>query len=168
MSTKNDYSSEEWKAISGAPAAAGLFITLADANGPVGIAKEALAVRNAIVDAARDDAPEIIKALAETAKSGGGERPELPEVPKGDTAKVRVALIRTIKTAVDAVERKSPGEVDAYRTWLASVAKKVAQAAKEGGFLGIGGTLVSGDEQEALDQLADVLGVDIRTDTPHT
>ena len=167
MSTKNDYSSEEWKAISGAPVAAGLFIVLADASGPVGISKEAHAVRNAITDAARGDAPEIIKALAETAKSGG-ERPELPDVPKGDSAKMRVALIRTIKTAVDAVERKSPGELDAYRTWLASVATKVAHASKEGGFLGIGGTLVSSDEQAALDQLADVLGVDARTDTPHS
>ena len=65
MSTRNDYSSEEWKAISGAPVAAGLFIVLADASGPVGISKEAHAVRNAITDAARGDAPEIIKALAE-------------------------------------------------------------------------------------------------------
>src|SRR5262245_19158770 len=107
MSTKNDYSSEEWKAISSAPVAAGLFITLADANGLVGIAKEGRAVRNAISDAAKNDAPEIIKAVAESWQSGG-ERPEVPDVPKGDTRKMRVALIRTIKTAVDSVESKSP------------------------------------------------------------
>jgi hypothetical protein len=51
MSMK-DYSDQEWKAISGAPTAAGLFITLADASGPVGIAKEAMAVSRAISEAA--------------------------------------------------------------------------------------------------------------------
>ncbi len=65
MSTKNDYSAEEWKAITGAPVAAGLYITLADASGPVGIAKEAMAVGKAITESAGADAPEVVKALAE-------------------------------------------------------------------------------------------------------
>ena len=58
MSKKTDYSPEEWKAISGAPVAAGLFITLSDASGPVGIAKEAMAVGKAITESAVGDAPE--------------------------------------------------------------------------------------------------------------
>jgi hypothetical protein len=74
MSNKANYSAEEWKAISAAPVAAGLLITLSDASGPVGIAKEAMAVGKAITDSARGDAPEIVKALAETVKSGGGHR----------------------------------------------------------------------------------------------
>jgi hypothetical protein len=158
MSTKTDYSADEWKAISGAPVAAGLFITLSDASGPVGIAKEALAAGRAITDSAVGDAPEILKALAEVVKSGGG-RPELPEVPTGDRAKTKDALIGTIRAAVSAVERKSPGEVEAYKACLASVAAKVSQASKEGGFLGIGGTRVSVDEQEALNELARILSM---------
>ena len=158
MSTKTDYSTDEWKAISGAPVAAGLFVTLSDASGPVGIAKEALAVGKAITDSATGDAPEVVKSLAESVKSGG-ERPELPDVPTGDPAKTKDALIGAIRAGIGAVERKSPDEADAYKTWLASVAARVSQASKEGGFLGIGGTRVSSDEQEALNQLADVLGV---------
>jgi hypothetical protein len=165
MSKKNDYSAEEWKAISGAPVAAGLFITLSDASGPVGIAKEALAVGKAITDSAQGEAPEIVKALAEAVKSGG-ERPELPDVAMGDRARTKDGLLGTIKTAVGAVERKSPGELEGYKTWLASVAAKVAQASKEGGFLGIGGTPVSRDEQEGLEQLSNVLGVTVRRVAP--
>jgi hypothetical protein len=161
MSTKTDYSAEEWKAISGAPVAAGLFVTLADASGPVGVAKEALAVGKAIAQSALGDAPEIVKALAESVKGKEG-RPELPDVPTGDRTQTKNALIDAIKAAVRAVEGKSPNEVEGYKTWLASVAAKVAQAAKEGGFLGIGGTLVSRDEEEALKQLADVLGIGSR------
>ena len=165
MSTKTDYSVDEWKAISGAPVAAGLFITLSDPSGPVGIAKEALAVGKAITDSAAGDAPEIVKSLAEIVKSGAG-RPELPDVPAGDRAKTKDALIGAIRAAVGAIERKSPGEVEAYKTWLASVAAKVSQASKEGGFVGIGGTRVSSDEQQALNQLADILGV--RRTTPQS
>jgi hypothetical protein len=167
MSTKSDYSAEEWKAISGAPVAAGLFITLSDASGPVGIAKEAMAVGKAITDSAAGEAPEVVKSLAESVKSGGG-RPELPSVPTGDRAKAKDALLGTIRAAVGTVEKKSPAEAEGFKTWLASVAGKVSQASKEGGFLGIGGTPVSSDEQHALTQLAEVLGVSRRRSATHS
>ena len=162
MSTKTDYSADEWKAISGAPVAAGLFVTLSDASGPVGIAKEAIAVGKAITESAQGDAPEIVKSLAESVKTGGG-RPELPDVPTGDRAQVKDAVIGAIRKAVEAVERKSPNEVEGFKVWLTSVAVKVSQASKEGGFLGIGGTVVSAQEQEALTTLAGVLGVTARS-----
>jgi len=158
MSTMKDYNAEEWKAISAAPVAAGLLITLSDASGPFGIAKEAMAVGQAITSSAQNDSPEIVRALAESVKTGGG-RPELPDVPTGDRTKAKDALLGTIKAAVRAIETKSAAEVAAYKTWLVSVAAKVSEASKEGGFLGIGGTLVSTDEQNALRQLSDALGV---------
>jgi hypothetical protein len=156
MSTKNDYNAEEWKAITSAPVAAGLFITLADASGPVGIAKEAMAVGRAITDAAQGQTPEIVKAIATSVKNSG--RPETPDLPKmASRAESKEALTSAIKTAVDAVERHSPGEVQAYKMWLTNIAKKVAEASKEGGFLGMGGTLVSQSEEEALNELKAVL-----------
>jgi len=124
MSTKNDYNAEEWKAIASAPVAAGMFITLADASGPVGIAKEAMAVGRAITDAAQGQAPEIVKAIATSMKDSG--RPETPDIPISNRAKSKLALTNTIKSAVDAVERHSPTEVEPYKAWLAAVARKVA------------------------------------------
>jgi hypothetical protein len=44
-----------------------------------------------------------------------------------------------------------------------AAAKRVAEAAREGGFLGFGGTLVSEREQEALEELAGKLGVPATT-----
>ena len=66
MSTKTDYTSDEWKAISSAPVAAGLLISLADASGPVGLAKEAIAVGKAIAESTESDVPKIVKSLART------------------------------------------------------------------------------------------------------
>ena len=97
-----------------------------------------------------------MKSLAESVKAGN--RPEMPDVPTGDRAKTQEALMGVIKTAVGALQAKSPTEAESYKAWLASVAAKVSQASKEGGFLGIGGTRVSTDEEAALKQLSDVLG----------
>jgi len=158
MSTRLDYNEAEWKAISSAPLAAGMLITLSDASGPLGIAKEAMAVSRAIAESASGDAPEVVRSLAESAKTWGG-RPAMPDVPRGSREQAKDALIGAINAAVEAVETKSPSEVQSYKTWLASVAVRVAQASKEGGFLGIGGTPVSAEEQAAVDQLAAMLNV---------
>jgi hypothetical protein len=158
MSTQQDYNETEWKAISSAPLAAGLLITLSDASGPIGIAKEALAVSRAISDSATGDAPEVVKSVAESAKTWGG-RPAMPDIPRTSRAQAKDALIGTINAAVGAVETKSPAEVESYKTWLTSVAVRVAHASKEGGFLGVGGTPVSAEEQAAVEQLAAMLKV---------
>jgi hypothetical protein len=160
MSTKNEYSAEEWKTISGAPVVAGLYISLSDASGPVGLTKEAIAVGKAITDSTVDSSPEIVRSIAESVKSAGG-RPELPDVPKGDRATMQAELISHIKRAVIAVETKSPAEAEPFKAWLVSVAAKVARASKEGGFLGFGGTLVSEEEQKAIAQLAAALGTSV-------
>jgi hypothetical protein len=162
MSKKTDYSAEEWKAISGAPVAAGLLITLADASDPVGIAKQALAVGKALARSSTSgNAPEIVKSIAENVKSAGG-RPDLLDVLTGDRAQTNDVLIGAIKTAVRAVECKSPGEAEAYKAWLASIAAAASRASKEAGFLGLAGPMVSNDEEEAIQRLADALRVRTR------
>jgi hypothetical protein len=159
MSTRQDYSELEWQAITSGPLAAGMLIALSDASGPIGIAKEAMAVGKAIADSATGEAPEVVKSLAESAKTWGG-RPTMPHIPRGDREQAKNALIGAINAAVDAVEEKSPAEAEGYKAWLASVAVRVAHASKEGGnFLGVGGTPVSAEEQAAVEQLAALLNV---------
>jgi hypothetical protein len=68
-------------------------------------------------------------------------------------------MIEKITADVAIVEQQAPAEVDAYKAWLMAIAVQVANASKEGGFLGFGGTRVSGGEQAALERLSSVLGV---------
>ena len=57
------------------------------------------------------------------------------------------------------VTRKAtPEEAAAFRTWLLDTAKRTAEAAKEGGFMGFKAERVSEGEQEMLDKLGEVLG----------
>jgi hypothetical protein len=71
-----------------------------------------------------------------------------------------------VSKAVDALKATSAlldakGGLDAapFKTWLAGIAKSVAEAAPEGGFLGFGGTQVSEPEKATVAQIAAALGV---------
>jgi len=57
------------------------------------------------------------------------------------------------------VTQKSPAEADEFKQWLMTIANRTAEAGKEGGFLGIGGTRVSEKEKTELAALASALGV---------
>ena len=56
---------------------------------------------------------------------------------------------------------KAPADAVAYKTWLAGIAKAVAEAAPEGGFLGFGGTQVSDAEKATVGDIATALGVPV-------
>ena len=157
MSKATDYTPEEWKVISSAPMMAGLLVSLSDMSGPIGLAKEAMAVVKAVNDTASGTTAELIKSVADEIRSQGG-RSDLSEI-RSDPANARAALIDRCKQAVALVEQKSPAEAQDYKQWLLSMAHSTAAASKEGGFLGFGGTVVSETETAAVRDLALALGM---------
>ena len=56
-------------------------------------------------------------------------------------------------------KKATPEESTEVKQWLANVAKATAEATKEGGFLGFGGTLVSDEEKAALATIHSTLGL---------
>jgi hypothetical protein len=157
MPKSTDYTAEEWKTISSAPMLAGLLVSVADLSGPVGMVKEAMAVVKSVTESATNNSNELIRAVAEGVKAGAGT-PDTSEL-RTDPARARVILIERCKQAAALVGQKSAGEAEEYKRWLVSLARKAAEASKEGGFLGIGGTLVSEAENAALRDMAAALGV---------
>jgi hypothetical protein len=88
--------------------------------------------------------------------------PSLPDfksmLGEGDKAKqmsnLKTAILGKIRGTLDILKQKaSPEEVTSYTAMLSKVADNAANAAKEGGFLGFGGTRVSAPEQAFLDEL---------------
>ena len=55
-------------------------------------------------------------------------------------------------------EKASAEEKEEFKAWAMSIAENVAKAAKEGGFLGIGGVRVSDGEKEMYAKIAAALG----------
>jgi hypothetical protein len=72
------------------------------------------------------------------------------------------ALEELDKVAKLLKEKATPDEISEYNQWVLSIAENVAKAAKEGGFLGFGGELVSEGEKEFYAEVASILDSDTR------
>ena len=139
----------EWSQVRAAPAAALMLVATSDLSGPLGTIKEVQAASKALADAARA-APDPASVIG--AAFGSGVDAELLKLVR-ELAPSQDKLIDIVKAGASAVATRDPAQSAAYKSTLLAVAQATAEAAKEGGIFGIGGTLVSQDEQAAIDQL---------------
>ncbi len=142
------YSDDEWRAIRLGPMAAAQVVMLSDPSGPVGTLKEATTVARTMSEGRPDAPPASLLAVAWDEPLAMDELKTL-----GGRKATKDSLLADVRSAVALVASKSPGDAVAYRRFLTMVATKVAEASKEGGFLGIGGTRVSPEEHAALEEL---------------
>ena len=56
------------------------------------------------------------------------------------------------------LEAKAPGEAAVFKAWLRGISQRVAEASKEGSFLGVGGVQVSDAEKATLADISKALG----------
>jgi hypothetical protein len=162
MTTKTDFTVEEWNVIRRAPFMAGLVVVAASPSGPIGVVKEMFAVGKTLADVKLHGASsDLIKAVVADLETAEARQQSAPAELQGKTPdQVRTSALEACRQAAAVVEKKAkPDEAQAFKQWLVSVSQKVAEAAKEGGFLGFGGTRVSEQETSALNDLASTLGV---------
>jgi len=157
MSKQGDYTSEEWTVLTSAAAFSSMLVSMVDVSGPIGLLQEATAGYKAAIAALEAPGSELVHAVAASVKSAS--RPDMSRLPK-DREALRVALVDRCRAAVAVVTARSPGEAEDYRHWLLSIATAAAEGAKEGTFLGLGGTRVSKAEAAALRHLKSALGLE--------
>lgn len=159
MTTKNEFSAEEWTRIVRAPFVAGMAISMADPGGPIEIAKESVAMlRSATSPTSREQLIAEI-ALDIQAESQDKQNPLKGFKPQkdapGSLADQVLAELSEVRGIVS--EKATPAETEAFGLWLVDVAQAAADAGKEGGFMGIGAVRVSDREQTMLDRLREVV-----------
>jgi hypothetical protein len=149
--TKKLFAEDEWTKVSLAPLAAASLVMLASpSKGDDATAEAASAV--AAIDGARQGT-----AAWSLMNIAYGKGVTVADLQKFINETPPAALASTIKSAVAAVAAKDPAEAAAYKQMLLQVGQSVAEAAKEGGFLGMGKKLVSDEEQAALDELRNLV-----------
>jgi hypothetical protein len=155
MTTKQDFTDEEWTRIRRAPLVAGVAISLADPGGPIEIAKETMAtVRSATLPPSQQELLAAV-ALEVQAMTQHKQNPLGDFKPRGGQQ-----VLEELKTVNELVTaRATAEEAEAFRGWLLVAAQAAADAGKEGGFLGFGGEQVSAGEQRMLDQVRAALGM---------
>jgi hypothetical protein len=162
MLTKADFAVEEWNVIRRAPFMAGLVVVAASPSGPLGVVKEMFAVGKALADVKLHGASsDLVKAVTADLETAEARQQSAPAELQGKTPdQVRTAALEACRQAASLVEKKaSPDEAQAFKQWLVSLGQKVAEAAREGGFLGFGGTRVNAQETSALTDLSSALGI---------
>jgi hypothetical protein len=158
MTTKADFTDEEWTRVVRAPFVAGLAISLADPGGPVEGAKETMAtVRSATNPPSREQLLAEV-ALEVQAMAQQHENPLKGYRPTGDgpPGPQIIAELRSVREIVAA--KASAEETAAFAEWLVASAGAAAEAAKEGGFMGFGATRISEREQAMLDEVRAAVG----------
>jgi hypothetical protein len=158
MTTKADFTDEEWVRLGRSPLVAGMAITLADPGGPIEALKESTAAIRTVIAAAESGGHgELVQAVARDVaeKARARQNPMAGFRPTGASARDDVLdELRAVNALL--VEKAAPEERDQFIDWLRTAAQNTAKAAKEGGFLGFNAQLVSEREQQMLDTLGEI------------
>ena len=160
MSLKDNFTQEEWLKVMTAPGRAGAAVVAASPSGVTGLVAEMQAISGAIRESVSSATrTPLMEAMAADLM---GTPPD-PKTLQGDQAKnmedVKAQSIEGVRQAVWLVSSKaSPEDAAAYRQMLLKVIENTANAAKEGGFMGIGGEQVSDKERAVMDELRGVIG----------
>ncbi|NTU84952.1 MAG: DUF937 domain-containing protein [Chloroflexales bacterium] len=155
------FTDAEWADLQAAPVNAGALIMLADPSGGGGLGKEIDALQVAVGKAVASSAPtDLVNILFRDGIPTSVVDDLVKSYQKTDGLIMREALLTPVSAAMAAVRAKGvKGEAEAFQSLLTATLQQVASAAKEGGFLGIGGTNVSDAEKEALDAVSAALAV---------
>jgi hypothetical protein len=163
MASKQSFTPEEWTKLLESSMLAGMAVTAAEPSGLWGSMKEAFA-SSAVLAKSRQDpgTNELVKAVIAEFESPEGRaklqkalKQRLEGANAGEIVKRSLDNLREVAAILDA---KAPDDAAAYKAWLQGISQKVAEAAKEGGTLGLGGVKVSDAEKLALEDIAKALG----------
>jgi hypothetical protein len=159
MTSKADFSEDEWTRLKRAPFVAGMAISLADPGGPIELVKETAATLKTVRDAADSGGRgELIDAIAQEVVADTRQRTNPLQDFKAKGALAGQEILEELADVNRIVSAKAtPDEANAYRDWLKTAAQEAANAAKEGGFMGFHAERVSEGERRMLDKLAEVL-----------
>jgi hypothetical protein len=162
MANKADFTAAEWQQVVGGVLMAGFAISAADPSGLWGLLKETFASGRALMEAKSSaSANELSKAVIADLESADG-RANAQEFVKqrlhgAKREEIKQRALEVLRSAAAIVDQKAPADAPAFKGWLLEIANNVAEASKEGGFLGFGGVAVSQAEKATLSEIATAL-----------
>ena len=157
MTTKSDFTEEEWIRVRRAPFVAGMAISLADPGGPIELAKESTAsLKSATNPPTRE---QLLADIALDVQGMTQQRQNpLSDFKPTSASLAGQQILDELRAVIAIVSSKATAEeVAAFKEWLLTTAQAAADAAKEGGFMGFGAIQVSQGEKAMLDQVCTAL-----------
>jgi hypothetical protein len=158
VTSKAAFNAEEWSEVVAAPYLVGLLMIGASRGGTV---RETMAISRAYESARQHYAGDLFGQLLSTPPAL-----DPASAPKSHE-ELHQSAVAMLRRAVGSLDRlATPDEVNNYKRFVYFVAETVAQAHREGGFLGLGGRAVSDPEQAVLDEIAAIFDASPPADGP--
>jgi hypothetical protein len=144
MTGKADFTQEEWELVLEGPPSAGMIVVTAQRGGAI---RETFAIAKAYVDARQQHGQsELLDEIV-------AAKPERDHTHYRSVDELKQAGLQHLREAVELLERKaSADEVEGYRSFILTLADKVANAHREGD------TDVSDAERSAIEEISASLG----------
>jgi hypothetical protein len=160
MSTRQDYSDEEWTLLLKAPGMAGIAVVAAEPSGPIGVFKELSSMGKWILAAGESaEAGTLPAAIVADMRAIAEKKLPPPPDERIPAAELQPRTLETLRKAQTVLAAKAtPAEAEAYKQWILDVVTNIARAAKEGTVFGFGATLVGDKERALVREIADALG----------
>jgi len=142
MTSKTDFTDQEWELVREGPPTAGMITLLASSGGTF---RETWALAKTFAEARKQHGDsELLDALV-------AEKPEMKRYHSREEAE-KEGLSRLSQAVALLDQKASPEEVESYKRFTLSVAERVAEAHKEQG------TSVSAEERDAIAKIESTLG----------
>jgi hypothetical protein len=143
MTTKSDFTTEEWQLILEAPPSAGMIVVTAQRGGSF---RESIAMAKAYVEARQQHGEsELLDEIV-------AAKPERDHTHYHSPDELKQSGLKHLRDSVALLEGKAtPVEVDEYRRFIITLSHRVAAAHREHG------VAVSESEQAAIDEITGAL-----------
>src|SRR5580704_14379507 len=147
MTSKSDFTTEEWQLILEAPPSAGMIVVTAQRGGSF---RETIAMAKAYAEARQQHGKsELLDDIV-------AAKPERVHTHYHSAEELKQHGLQHLRDSVALLEKKAaPEEVEEYRRFIVTLSHKVAAAHREHG------VEVSEAEQAAIDQITEALGASV-------
>jgi hypothetical protein len=167
--SESNFTADEWKILLTTPLRVGKAMMFAAPSGPLGMIQEAKAMSDSVRTLMDQGSPSPLLAqlaqhargILQNAQASGGISQVASEYigSSRDPEITRTEALTCCQQAVSCLKKTSPQDAAAYKQFVFDMAQKTAEAASEGGILGMGGERVSEPERMLLREVAYTLGM---------
>jgi hypothetical protein len=148
MTSKADFTDEEWKQVLEGPPGAGMAVIVSDRGGSI---RETFSMAKAYTEARKQAGESQLLDELVSAK------PEMDRTRYKTPEEMKEGSLRQIREGVEVLKAKAtPEELEEYRQFIVDLANRVAEARKEG-FMGLSGERVSDAERAAIEEIKTAL-----------
>lgn len=160
MSGRKDFSDADWQLLASLPSKIGHAVMIASRTRFFGIRKEIKAMKDAITDLEGNFSENnLVQEMIPFAESER-RKEEGPRSLRKRRTSYQEETVKLCENASSLLERnENANETEEFKRWLLHIGDSVANAFLTDEFMGIGGVVISKDEEKILKKIAFGLGV---------